>query len=154
MGRGDPALFYCLNRRFGVIYLIALILSRTGLKIARNVIFHRIATATTTATLYLLMQKAQILVIGRNPEILAVVERLINSNPQWQATACLTDDLALDACDHQSFDLVLIGGGVDEQDEANLRTEIAKRRPGTKIIQHYGGGSGLLATEIRMGLEG
>lgn len=99
------------------------------------------------------MNKAQILVIGRNPEILAVVERLINANSQWQATACLTDDLALDACERQSFDLVLIGGGVDEQEETTLRTEIEKRRPGTRIIQHYGGGSGLLATEIRMGLD-
>ena len=98
------------------------------------------------------MQRSQILVIGRNPEILSVVERLINANPNWQATACLTDEGALTACDKQSFDLVLIGGGIDEDEEVYLRTEINKRRPGTKIIQHYGGGSGLLATEINMAL--
>ncbi len=98
------------------------------------------------------MHKAQILVIGRNPEILAVVERLINTNPKWQATACLTDEGVLAACDKQAFDLVLIGGGVEEDEEVYLRTEINKRRPGTKIIQHYGGGSGLLATEINMAL--
>ena len=96
--------------------------------------------------------RAQILVIGRNPEILAVVERLINANPKWQATACQTDEGVLAACDKQAFDLVLIGGGVDENEEVYLRAEINKRRPGTKIIQHYGGGSGLLATEINMAL--
>ena len=98
------------------------------------------------------MNKAQILIIGRNPEILAVVERLINNNPKWQATACLTDGEALSACERQAFDLVLIGGGVDENEEAYLRAEIGKRWPGTKIVQHYGGGSGLLATEINMAL--
>lgn len=98
------------------------------------------------------MSKAQILVIGRNPEILSVVERLINNNPKWHATACLTDGEAIDACERQSFDLVLIGGGVEDQEEAHLRDEIGKRWPGTKIVQHYGGGSGLLATEINMAL--
>lgn len=45
------------------------------------------------------MDKAQILVIGRNEEILRTVERLINNNPKWQATACLTDDAAIAACE-------------------------------------------------------
>lgn len=98
------------------------------------------------------MYRAQILIIGRNPEILAVVERLINANPKWQATACLTDEDALAICSRQSFDLVLIGGGVNEDEETHLRAEIDKRQPGAKIIQHFGGGSGLLATEINMAL--
>ena len=100
------------------------------------------------------MNKVQILVIARNEEILRTIERLINNNPKWHATACVTDDDAITACDKQAFDLVLIGGGVDEVSEAHLRRYIAERWPGTKIIQHFGGGSGLLATEINMGLGG
>jgi len=100
------------------------------------------------------MDKAQILVIGRNEEILRTVERLINNNPKWQATACLTDGAAIAACERQPFDLVLIGGGVDAACEADLRREIELLRPGTPVILHYGGGSGLLATEINMGLGG
>ena len=96
----------------------------------------------------------QILVIGRNEQILNTVERLINNNPKWQATACLTDEEAIKACDKQPFDLVLIGGGVDEASEAQLRKAVNERYPGTRVIQHYGGGSGLLATEINMALEG
>ena len=91
------------------------------------------------------MEKVQILVIGRNEKILNTVERLINNNPKWLATACLTDEEAIDACDTRSFDLVLIGGGVDEASEANLRKAITERHPCTRIIQHFGGGSGLLA---------
>jgi DNA-binding NtrC family response regulator len=98
------------------------------------------------------MDKVQILVIGRNEQILNTVERLINNNPKWRATACLTDEAAIAVCDKQGFDLVLIGGGVDETSETNLRKAITNRYPGTKIIQHFGGGSGLLATEINMAL--
>ncbi|HWD90630.1 MAG TPA: hypothetical protein VG367_21040 [Mucilaginibacter sp.] len=98
------------------------------------------------------MEKAQILVIGRNEQILATVERLINNNPNWQATACLTDDAAISACGKQRFDLVLLGGGIDEASDIYLRESIHKLHPGIKIIQHFGGGSGLLATEVNMAL--
>ena len=98
------------------------------------------------------MPKVQILIIGRNEHILATVERLINNNPNWHATPCLTDDLAIAACKQQRFDLVLLGGGIDEISDVYLRETISKLHPGIKIIQHYGGGSGLLANEINMGL--
>jgi DNA-binding NtrC family response regulator len=99
------------------------------------------------------MSKAQILVIGRNEQILATVERLINNNTNWQATACLTDELAISACEKQCFDLVLLGGGIDEASDTYLRESISKLHPGIKIIQHFGGGSGLLSTEINMALS-
>jgi DNA-binding NarL/FixJ family response regulator len=100
------------------------------------------------------MDKARILVICRNEQILATIERLINNNPKWQATACVTDDEALAACEKRAFDLVLVGSGVDDDEEVRLRQRINAIRPGTKILQHFGGGSGLLATEINMGLAG
>jgi len=98
------------------------------------------------------MEKIQILVIGRNEQILATVERLINNNPNWHATPCLTDDGAISACSQQNFDLVLLGGGIDDQSDNYLRKQLDAIQPGIKVIQHYGGGSGLLATEINMGL--
>ena len=99
------------------------------------------------------MDKIQILVIGRNEQILATVERLINNNPKWQATACLTDEGAISACNQQRFDLVLLGGGIDDTSDKYLRQALDEQQPGIHIIQHYGGGSGLLATEINMALE-
>lgn len=98
------------------------------------------------------MEKIQILVIGRNEQILATVERLINNNPKWQATTCLTDEGAISACNKQHFELVLLGGGIDDNSNNYLREQLDAIQPGIKIIQHYGGGSGLLATEINMGL--
>jgi hypothetical protein len=109
---------------------------------------------TGNCQLYLYMDKAQILVIGRNESIVATVERLINNNPNWKATACLTDEGAITACENQRFDLVLLGGGIDETSDIYLRKMLNERQPGIRIVQHYGGGSGLLATEINMALGG
>lgn len=100
------------------------------------------------------MEKIQILVIGRNEEIVNTVIRLVNNNPQWNATPALTDEAALAVCNTQQFDLVLLGGGISPTEEHALRQQLALCQPNTRIIQHYGGGSGLLTTEINMALGG
>lgn len=94
------------------------------------------------------MEKTEILIICRHPEILPVIVRLINSKPQWNATGCETDEQAIAAFGNTDFALVLIGAGVDKASEARLRQEFAEQKPGVKIVQHFGGGSGLLFAEI------
>jgi hypothetical protein len=98
------------------------------------------------------MDKTQILVIGRNPEIVQTVVRLINNNPAWNATHALTDEEAIQHFDTQTFNLVLFGGGIEPESDQYLRKAFTSRSPEITIIQHYGGGSGLLATEINMAL--
>lgn len=98
------------------------------------------------------MDKTQILVIGRNPEIVQTVVRLINNNPAWSATHALTDDEAIRHFETQTFNLVLLGGGIEPASDQYLRQAFTSRRPDITIIQHYGGGSGLLATEINMAI--
>jgi len=94
------------------------------------------------------MEKTQILVIGRHPEILATVVRLVNNNPDWNATGCLSDEEAIAAFGTQDFKLVLLGGGVDEISEVKLNEYFCSEKPEIKIVQHFGGGSGLLSAEI------
>lgn len=98
------------------------------------------------------MDKIQILVIGRNPEIVQTVVRLINNNPSWSASHALTDEVAINLFESRSFNLVLLGGGIEPESDSLLRHEFTSRNPNITIIQHYGGGSGLLATEINMAL--
>lgn len=93
-------------------------------------------------------KKTQILVIGRNAEILATVVRLINNNEKWSGTGCQTDEEALQIFTQTDFDLVLIGGGIDVGSESALNEKFKSVRPEIKIVRHYGGGSGLLTTEI------
>lgn len=94
------------------------------------------------------MSKTQILVIGRHPEILATVIRLVNNNPDWNATGCITDEEAISAFDKETFAMVLLGGGIEEPSEDKLSTYFKANNPDIKIVQHYGGGSGLLSAEI------
>src|SRR5882757_8134408 len=95
-----------------------------------------------------MMNQTQILVIGRHPEILATVVRLVNNNPDWNATGCITDEEAVSAFNDQEFALVLLGGGIEKKSEDELCTYFRITKPDIKIVQHYGGGSGLLTAEI------
>lgn len=99
------------------------------------------------------MNKTEILVIGRHPQILETVLRLINQNENWNAVGALTDEEAIELFHKYSFDIVLLGGGIEEASEKKLRSLFTFQEPGIIIIQHYGGGSGLLANEIREALD-
>jgi hypothetical protein len=94
----------------------------------------------------------QILVIGRHEQIMQTVLKLINEMENYHAIGCLTDKEAIDLLKKNSIDLVLVGGGVEIQSEMNLRTFVQDNYPFTKVIQHFGGGSGLLFNELREAL--
>jgi FMN phosphatase YigB (HAD superfamily) len=99
------------------------------------------------------MKKTEILVIGRDEEILKTVVRLINNNEQWNGTGARTDEEAIEKFHHHEFDLVLFTNGITEDDEKKLRRIFMYQHPELIIIQHYGGGSGLLSNEILEALE-
>jgi DNA-binding NtrC family response regulator len=94
------------------------------------------------------MSQTQILVIGRHPQILQTVVRLVNNNTAWNATGCITDEEAITAFNEQPFALVLLGGGIEPSSENTLCNHFRSANPAIKIVQHYGGGSGLLSAEI------
>lgn len=99
------------------------------------------------------MKKIQILYIGKHPEILPVVVRLLNSNKDWEGTGVSECEEAITAFNQNHFSLVLLGSGIDAQSEADLCTFFRNKNPKIPIVQHYGGGSGLLQAEIFSALE-
>ena len=99
------------------------------------------------------MSTTPILVIGRHPEILKTVVRLVNNNTEWNATGCITDEEAIALFNTQEFTLVLLGGGIEEASEKALGDYFKSVKPNIKIVQHYGGGSGLLSAEIYEALK-
>lgn len=92
-----------------------------------------------------------ILIIGRHQQIMETVLRLISTQSEWKAIG-VTDTEAIEKFEANIFDLVLIGGGVEEESERKLKTKFEKINPQIKIIRHYGGGSGLLFNEIQEAL--
>lgn len=89
-----------------------------------------------------------ILVIGRHTQIMETILRLLNGQANWKATGAITDDEATEKFKTHPFDIVLIGGGVEESSEEKFKAEFKIINPLVKIIRHYGGGSGLLFNEI------
>lgn len=94
------------------------------------------------------METINILYIGRNAEILDIVIRLINSNDNWNGVGMLCDEKAKQVFMQTNFSIVLLGPGIEQERESELRSYFTKVNPTIKIVQHYGGGSGLLQSEI------
>jgi len=93
-----------------------------------------------------------ILYIGRDTEITIVMNRLLNARPEWKGICVCTDEEAISVLKAQDVDLILLGNGINQESENVLRASINKIKPEVKIIQHYGGGSGLLYGEIMTAL--
>lgn len=94
-----------------------------------------------------------ILYIGRDTEITTVMNRLLNARPEWKGLCVCTDEEAVAICKTEKIDLVLLGNGIGQECEEVLRARLTTLKPGLKIIQHYGGGSGLLYGEIMTALQ-
>jgi hypothetical protein len=97
--------------------------------------------------------KTEILAIGRNEEILQTLVRLVKKNENWNATGALTDEEAMHHFDLVHPEIVLLSNGIDESSEKKLRSYFTGKIPAVIIIQHYGGGSGLLTNEILQALD-
>ena len=65
----------------------------------------------------------------------------------------MNDEEAKEIFLRKDFSLVLLGSGIQEESESNLCTFFNKQYPNIVIVQHYGGGSGLLKSEILLALE-
>jgi hypothetical protein len=89
-----------------------------------------------------------ILAVGRDKAILAVVERLINSHDGWVAAIAMTAEEAEGLFKTTAFRIVLVGAGFSAEEEETLRQRLLKLDPTVTVIRHYGGGSGLLENEI------
>lgn len=94
-----------------------------------------------------------ILYIGRHPEILETVVRLINANEEWFGAGAETDETAIELFQKINFQIVLLGCGIETESEEKLCAFFQAQNPNCAVVQHYGGGSGLLKNEILSALE-
>lgn len=94
------------------------------------------------------MKKLHFLVIGKHPEILNILVRLLNAEENWSCKGYSDEVEALANEDFKRYDILLLSSGLDEATEARLQNKAKELNPNLKIILHYGGGSGLLKNEI------
>ena len=94
------------------------------------------------------MQNIEILIVGKHPDIMKTILRLLNNKPGWNGTAAFTADEAIEKSDTIPFNIVLLGAGLT-RNEATL----IKAHYKVPVVQHYGGGSGLLYAEIYQTLD-
>jgi len=89
------------------------------------------------------MKKIEILVVGKHPEIMATILRLINSKPEWNGNTAFSVSEAMEKSVSTAFNIVLLGAGLSDNEKEHLKSSF-----NIPVIQHYGGGSGLLFAEI------
>lgn len=99
------------------------------------------------------METINILYIGRHVEILETVIRLINANENWNGVGVMSDEEAKEIFLRKDFSLVLLGSGIPEESETELCAFFKNQNPNISIVQHYGGGSGLLKSEILVAFD-
>lgn len=95
----------------------------------------------------------KILYIGKHPEILQTVVRLINSDENWFGIGAQNEHEAIELFSKYDFSIVLLGCGLDKETEDSLTVFFKKTNPKILVIEHYGGGSGLLKNEILSALS-
>jgi hypothetical protein len=99
------------------------------------------------------IDQLNILALGRNPEIMLVMNRLLNAPDGWYGATAGTPEEALAACAETSFHIVLLCAGITPEEETGLTPQLLKLNPSVIVKRHYGGGSGLLKNEIQFVLD-
>lgn len=99
------------------------------------------------------MKKINILVLAEHEGILETILRLINNYEEWEGVGASNVREVMKTCKTGHIDLVLLGVGVRDEDEIELRQFFDKNFPQIICVRHYGGGSGLLFSEIKFALS-
>ncbi|WDT67199.1 hypothetical protein [Cloacibacterium sp. TD35] len=85
------------------------------------------------------------LVCGLNDEILIVLKRLLEKE-QWHVTIAKEETEAIQFISEKKIDILFLSSGLTQKTEENLKAAAENFK--VKVIEHYGGGSGLLKTEV------
>lgn len=94
------------------------------------------------------MKTLQFLVIGKNQEILDTLKRIIENTEGWKAEIQSDETLCYDYIREHKTDIVLLSSGLEEQFEKDIKVFCENSDQEVKVIDHYGGGSGLLKNEV------
>jgi hypothetical protein len=99
------------------------------------------------------MEKIKILSIGRDPLLLKKLSTFINENPQWQSTATVDDETAIELFHQQKFDMILLIDQIEGESEKKLNSVFSFNNPDLMFVKHVGDSTQILAEEIQEALD-
>ncbi|MNL03574.1 hypothetical protein D3C87_1241150 [compost metagenome] len=87
---------------------------------------------------------------------MAILLRLVNAYEDWNAVSFHNEKEAQDYFQNHKIDVVLLSSGIEDHVEKEFTSFCLKQQPNVEVIEHFGGGSGLLKSEIqhRLHLKG
>ncbi|MGL4629769.1 MAG: hypothetical protein ACRCVT_01085 [Leadbetterella sp.] len=92
-------------------------------------------------------------IVSRHPQILQTLVKIINQKPLWDAFPATNADNLYSLLEKNKIDFVLLSSGLSEDEEKSIRSTVIEKYSNTKLIQHFGGGSGLLFNEIQAAID-
>lgn len=89
------------------------------------------------------MEQIEILAVGTHADIMKTILRLINNKPGWHGTIASSAAEAIAGSHTTAYKVILVCAGLSADETQQLHAHFK-----VPIVQHYGGGSGLLYAEI------
>jgi DNA-binding response OmpR family regulator len=89
------------------------------------------------------MKNIEILAVGTHPDIMKTVKRLLDGKQGWHSTVAASAAEALALNQQTSYDIVMVCAGLNADETQELQAHFK-----VPVVQHYGGGSGLLYAEV------
>ena len=89
-----------------------------------------------------------VLILSVDVEIAHVIHRLVNGYKGFKGKTINSLDQLLPAIHESAFDILLLGAGFTTAQETEIKAIASHHAPGLKVIEHFGGGSGLLLEEL------
>lgn len=102
------------------------------------------------------MKTLEFLLLGKNEAILTILLRLVNADENWNGVSFNNEKDAQEYFLSHKIDIVLLSSGIEDHVEKEFTSFCLKTQPDVEVIEHFGGGSGLLKSEIlhRLHLKG
>ncbi|MCT1532506.1 hypothetical protein M3B46_16000 [Sphingobacterium daejeonense] len=94
------------------------------------------------------MKLLNFVVIGKNVDILNTLKRLIENNTGWTAYVMDDENELKTYLYNHPVDVIILSSGLPEFTEIGIKAYALCVDDHIKVIQHFGGGSGLLKNEI------
>ncbi|MEO8822974.1 MAG: hypothetical protein ABI366_05305 [Ginsengibacter sp.] len=99
------------------------------------------------------MEKTQILSIGRDPVLIQKLSRFINVNAQWESTATIDDETAIQHFHLRNFDIVLLYKDLENESINKLSSVFSFQNPDILIIKDIGDSTQILEDKIKKALQ-